>query len=75
MEKKYVYKQFGTNKEVEDFMAEDYALTELGLMSNGKLVIVPRGNNGEYTLEQINNIKETVEWFFSGNWIKEEVKE
>lgn len=27
------------------------------------------------TLEQLENIQETIDWFFSGNWIKEEVKE
>lgn len=73
MEKIYQYKEFGTNKVVEDFMAEDYALTELGLMENGKLVIKPKGKDGEYTMQQLDNIRETVEWFFSGNWIKEEV--
>lgn len=75
MEKKYIYKEIETNEVVEDFMAEDYALTKLGLKENGKLVIIPRGKNGEMTIEQLENIQETVEWFFSGNWIKEEVKE
>lgn len=73
--KKYQYRKIITNEIVEDFMAEDYALNKLGLRENGKLVIIPRGKNGEFTLEQLDNIKETVEWFFSGNWIKEEVKE
>ncbi len=70
---KYQYRELKTNEIVEDFMAEDYALTELGLKENGQLVMKPKGNNGTMTLEQIENIKETVEWFFSGNWIKEEV--
>ncbi len=68
MEKKYQYREMITNKIVEDYMAEDYVLNELGM------IIEPKGKNGEMTLEQIENIKETVEWFFSGNWIKEEVK-
>lgn len=72
---KYIYKNRKTGKEVEDFMAEDYALEELGLKENGNLVIIPRGENGEMTQEQIENIEQTVEWFFSGDWIKEEVKE
>lgn len=75
MENKYQYKQITTGKIVEDFMAEDYALTQLGLKENGKIVIIPRGKNGEMTLEQLENIQQTVEWFFSGNWIKEEVKD
>lgn len=72
---KCIYKNRKTGKEVEDFMAEDYALEELGLKENGNLVIIPRGENGEMTQEQIENIEQTVEWFFSGDWIKEEVKE
>lgn len=27
------------------------------------------------TVEQLENIEETVSWFFSGNWIEEEIKE
>lgn len=74
-EKSFIYKNTKTKEEVEDFMAEDYALTQLGLKENGELKMVPRGKNGEMTLEQLENIQETTEWFFSGNWIKEYVKE
>lgn len=73
-EKRFIYKNIKTKEEVEDFMAEDYALTRLGLKENGELRMVPRGN-GEMTLEQLENTRETIEWFFSGNWIKEYVKE
>lgn len=66
---KYIYKNRKTGKEVEDFMAEDYVLEELGL------TVEPKGKNGEMTPEQLENIEQTVEWFFSGDWIKEEVKE
>jgi len=66
---KYEYKNIKTGEIVEDFMAEDYVLEKLGI------TIEPKGKNGEMTQEQIENIEETVEWFFSGNWIKEEVKE
>lgn len=72
---KYQYRKIMTNEIVEDFMAEDYALEKLGLKENGKLVIIPRGANGEMTIEQLENIEQTVDWFFSGNWIKEEIKE
>ncbi len=75
MKKKYQYREIKTNEVVEDFMAENYALDKLGLKENGKLVIIPRGKNGEMTLQQLENIKETVAWFFSGNWIKEELDE
>ena len=27
------------------------------------------------TQEQIENIESTIDWFFSGNWIEEEIKE
>lgn len=64
---KYQYREIGTNETVEDFMAEDYVLNRLGI------TVTPKGNNGTMTLEQLDNIRETVEWFFSGNWIKEEV--
>ena len=69
MEKKYQYVERNTGEIVEDFMAEDYALERLGV------IVTPKGKHGEMTQEQIENIQQTVEWFFSGNWIKEEVKE
>lgn len=70
MEKKYQYRDTTTGEIVEDFMAEDYVLEELGL------TVTPKGKNGEMTIKQLENIQETVGWFFSGgNWIKEEVKE
>ena len=70
MEKKYQYRDTTTGKIVEDFMAEDYVLEELGL------TVTPKGKNGEMTIKQLENIQETIEWFFSGDsWIKEIVKE
>ena len=69
------YRNMTTDKVVYEEDAEYYALTQLGLMENGKLVIIPRGKNGEMTLEQLDNIKDTVEWFFSGNWIEEKIRE
>lgn len=69
MEEKYQYKNIKTNEIVEDFMAEDYVIDRLGL------VITPKGENETLTLEQQDFIDSTVEWFFSGNWIKEEVEE
>lgn len=69
MEEKYQYKNIKTNEVVEDFMAEEYVLNELGI------TIEPKGKNGEMTIQQLENIEETIDWFFSGNWIKEEVKE
>lgn len=69
MERKYQYKNIKTNEVVEDFMTEEYVLNELGI------TIEPKGKNGEMTTQQLENIEETIDWFFSGNWIKEEVEE
>ena len=69
MEKKFIYKNIKTKEIVEDFMAEDYVLDKLGI------TIKPKGSNGEMTLEQLENVQETIDWFFSGNWIKEEVSD
>ena len=67
--KLFQYREFHTDNTVEDFMAEDYALKRLGL------TLTPQGKNGEFTEEQIDFKEVLVEWFFSGNWIKEEVKD
>lgn len=69
MKKKYKYINIKTKEEVEDFMAEEYVLDKLGI------TVTPKGTNGTMTLEQTENIEQTVEWYFSGNWIKEEIKE
>lgn len=69
MDKKYQYREITTNEVVEDFLAENYVLEKLGV------TVKPLGKNGEMTLQQLENIQETIDWFFSGNWIKEEVKE
>lgn len=69
MEKHYQYKELTTGEIVDDFMAEEYVLNRLGI------TITPKGKNGDMTQEQKENVKETVEWFFSGNWIKEEMEE
>lgn len=67
------------NSYLKEFIYEDdakeYALTQLGLMENGELRIIPMGRNGEYTLEQLDNINETVNWYFSGNWYEDEIEE
>ena len=68
MEKKYQYREITTNEVVEDFMSEDYVIDRLGL------IIMPKGKNDTLTLEQQEFIESTVDWFFSGNWIKEEAK-
>lgn len=63
------YRNRTTDEVVYKEEAEEYVLNRLGI------TIIPKGENGEMTLEQIENIEETVSWFFSGNWIEEEIKE
>ena len=67
--KMYQYRNIQTEEIVDEQEAESYVLDKLGI------TIEPRGKNGEMTQEQIENIGETVEWYFSGNWIKENKKE
>ena len=59
------YKNIKNNKIVYEDEAEEYVLEQLGI------TVTPKGKNGEMTLMQIENIQETVEWYFSGNWITE----
>ena len=56
------YKNITNNKIVYEDEAEEYVLDQLGI------TVTPKGKNGEMTLMQIENIRETVEWYFSGNW-------
>lgn len=63
------YRNITTDEVVYKEEAEDYVLNRLGL------TVTPKGENGEMTVEQLENITETVNWFFSGNWIEEEIKE
>lgn len=63
------YRNMTTDEVVYKEEAEEYVLHRLGL------TVTPMGENGEMTIEQLENITETVNWFFSGNWIEEEIKE
>lgn len=63
------YRNITTDEVVYEEEAEDYVLNRLGI------TITPKGKNGEMTIEQLDNIRETIIWFFSGNWIEEEVIE
>lgn len=67
------YRNITTDEVVYKEEAEEYALEKLGMKKNGKLTIIPMGQNGEMTIEQIEYIESTPEWFFSGNWIEEEI--
>lgn len=63
------YRNTITDEVVYKEEAEEYVLNRLGI------TVTPKGENGEMTVEQLENIEETVSWFFSGNWIEEEIKE
>lgn len=63
------YRNITTDEVVYKEEAKEYVLNRLGI------TVVPKGQNGEMTMEQLENIEETVNWFFSGNWIEEEIKE
>ena len=65
---KYYRKMF-TNEIVYEIDAENYVLNELGI------TITPKGEDEKMTEKQLENIKETVDWFFSDNWIEEEMEE
>lgn len=63
------YRNITTDEVVYKEEAEEYVLDRLGL------TITPKGKNGEMTIEQLENIEQTVEWYFSGNWIEEKIEE
>lgn len=63
------YKNITTDEVVYKEDAEDYVLDKLGIEIKAK------GKNGEMTEEQIEFIESTVDWYFSGNWIEENIKE
>ena len=63
------YRNITTDEVVYKEEAEEYVLNRLGI------TVTPKGENGEMTVEQLENIESTVDWFFSGNWIEEEIKE
>lgn len=64
-----LYKHMKTNEVVYEEDAEAYAIDQLGI------TITPKGKGGAFTQEQTEFICEFTDWYFSGNWIKEEEKE
>ena len=62
------YRNITTDEVVYKEEAEEYVLNRLGI------TVTPKGENGEMTVEQLENIESTVDWFFSGNWIEEEIE-
>lgn len=65
-----VYRHIHTDEIIEKGKdAEDYAMEQLGVK------ITPKGEHGTYTQEQFEFICEFTEWYFSGNWIEEDLEE
>ena len=61
------YRNITTDEVVYKEEVEEYVLRKLGL------TVTPLGKNGEMTQLQLENIQETINWFFSGNWIEEDI--
>lgn len=61
------YRNITTDEVVYKEEAEEYVLRKLGL------TVTPLGKNGEMTQLQLENIEETINWFFSGNWTEEDI--
>ena len=64
------YRNMHTDEVVYEEEWEDYAMKKLGIVN-----IKPLGKNGELTLEQVELITTITEWYFSDNWIKEEIED
>lgn len=67
--KSKIYRHMTRNEFVFEEDAEEYVLDTLGIK------IEPKGKNGEYTIEQLDFIDTTIEWFFSGEWYEDELIE
>ena len=63
------YRNISTDEVVYKEEAEEYVFSQLGDK------ITPLGKYGEMTPLQLEHIQGTIEWFFSTNWIEEEIKE
>ena len=63
------YRNIITNETVNKEDAEEYMLEKLGLSIEAK------GNNGEMTSEQVEFLTTFEEWYFSDNWILEEIED
>lgn len=64
-----VYKHIRKDIKVYEDEAQDYAMEQLGI------IIKPLDTGSTYTLEQMEFLTEFTEWYFSGNWFKDEEKE
>ena len=66
---KNIYRNISTKEIVFEEDAIDYAFSKLGIKK-----VEPLGENGEYTLEQLDFFTEVTEWYFQ-NWNEEELED
>lgn len=66
---KNIYRNILTKEIVFEEDAIDYAFNKLGIKK-----VEPLGENGEYTLEQLDFFTEVTEWYFQ-NWNEEELED
>ena len=64
-----VYKNILNNEIVYKEDAQEYAMEMLGIK------IKPMEKDGTYTVEQIEIMQDIEDYYFSGNWIKDELEE
>lgn len=64
-----VYKNISNNEIVYKEEAQEYAMEMLGIK------IKPKGKDGTYTLDQMEIMQDIEDYYFSGNWIKDELEE
>lgn len=68
--KKKIYRNTKTDEFIYREDAEEYALDTLGI------TIIPKGQNGEMTQEQIESIQAITEWYYSGGeWYNDVIEE
>ena len=64
-----VYKNILNNEIVYKEDAQEYAMEMLGIK------IKPMEKDGTYTLDQMEIMKDIEDYYFSGNWIKDELEQ
>lgn len=63
-----IYKNISNNEIVYKEDAQEYAMEMLGIK------IKPMEKDGTYTIEQMEIMQDIEDYYFSGNWIKDELE-
>lgn len=64
-----IYRNTKTDEEVMEDDWTNYAKEKFGIEVN------PQGKNGELTKDQVEFLVTFTEWYFSDNWIEEEIED